>query len=314
LKFAFCISKVINEIFFFFPFFTPNKKNRFLPLDWNFQTGFVLTIHLTISHHYGVAAANAVLAGDFFPVVIEPPLNGSTFRLMPEFPIKRLTRARAIIHHTADWTPPELVPPSLGSPATRMWTQSHTRTQRPAPNYKPLRQKLTRRMSLRRRHVATVITQQRTTRPGTQTESRVRYWEVPRHPRTLIARGGEHGGEFTRVGLQQKASTFRYVLLDAVTVLQTMTKLTQRVDMSEKSRACAQRDSGPEVLVVFCAAASVELYHGKRIQRRRVRIHSRLRHQRRAAPSVLQTIKPNLHADNIPRLKLSSNIIKKYIF
>jgi len=142
----------------------------------------------------------------------------------------------------------------------------------------------------------------------------VRNREVPRHPGTLITHGGEHGGEFSRVGLQQKTSTFCHVLLNAVTVLQAMTKLTQRVDVTEKSRACAQRHTGPKVLVVFRAAASVELYHRERIQRRRVRVHRRLRHQRRAAPSVLQTIKPNLHTENIPRPNLSFNISNKISF
>jgi hypothetical protein len=73
-------------------------------------------------------------------------------------------------------------------------------------------------------------------------------------------------------------------------------ELAQRVDVTEEGSSRAQSHTSSEVLVVLGAAASIELYHGERVQRLRVRTNRRLGHQRRSAPSVLQTVESNLQS------------------
>ena len=107
-------------------------------------------------------------------------------------------------------------------------------------------------------------------------------WERKWVPREERARGvsgcGKHRREFSSVGLDEESATFGYVLANAVTVLETVTKLAKRVDVAQKSRTRAQGHAGSQVLVVFGASATVELNHGERVQCLRVRANRRFGH------------------------------------
>jgi hypothetical protein len=49
-----------------------------------------------------------------------------------------------------------------------------------------------------------------------------------------------------------------------------VSKLTQRIDVAEKSGSSAESNSGAEVFVTFGTAAAVELYNRKRVKSTRV--------------------------------------------
>lgn len=119
------------------------------------------TIIIPIGIHIPILVTISVTVTILVAIFVKPPFQGCALRLMSHFPIERLARPRAVVHHPTNRTPPKLVPPCLGSAAPDMWTQSETWTRYPAPSCEPLRKKLTCRVRFGRRNVAAKIAEQR---------------------------------------------------------------------------------------------------------------------------------------------------------
>lgn len=116
---------------------------------------------------------------------------------------------------------------------------------------------------------------------------------IPRQPlargdrRNGRRSGGENRSELPRVGLDEEPPSLGDVLADAVAVLEAVPELPERVDVAKKRGSGAEGHAGSEVLVVFGAAAAVELDYGEGVERRRVGANRRLGHQRGSASSIL---------------------------